>query len=72
MVACLQVVTVVSSQDLTDVYRIPVGIRTVKVEGPKFLINNKPFYFKGFGKHEDADVSVRLVQDWRKEEQLRN
>jgi len=43
---------------LTDVYRIPVGIRTVRVDGTRFLINEKEFYFKGFGKHEDADVSI--------------
>ena len=42
---------------LEDIYYLPVGIRTVKVEGTSLLINNKPFYFKGFGKHEDADVS---------------
>ena len=39
-----------------DAYPIPVGIRTVRVEGTKFLINNEPFYFKGFGKHEDTPV----------------
>ena len=43
---------------LRDVYRLHVGIRTVKVQGTKFLINDKPFYFKGLGKHEDADVST--------------
>lgn len=37
-----------------DVYELPYGIRTVKVEGTKFLINGKPFYFKGYGKHEDT------------------
>ncbi len=37
-----------------DCYEQPLGIRTVKVEGTKFLINGKPFYFKGFGKHEDS------------------
>lgn len=37
-----------------DVYEQPFGIRTVRVEGTKFLINEKPFYFKGFGKHEDS------------------
>ncbi len=37
-----------------DVYELPYGIRTVKVEGKKFLINGKPFYFKGYGKHEDT------------------
>ena len=37
-----------------DLYEQPFGIRTVKVEGTKFLINGEPFYFKGFGKHEDS------------------
>lgn len=37
-----------------DVYEQTFGIRTVKVEGTEFLINGKPFYFKGFGKHEDS------------------
>lgn len=37
-----------------DVYALPYGIRTVKVDGGTFLINGKPFYFKGYGKHEDT------------------
>ena len=37
-----------------DVYELPYGVRTVRVEGAKFLINEKPFYFKGYGKHEDT------------------
>lgn len=37
-----------------DVYTLPYGVRTVKVEGTKFLINGKPFYFKGYGRHEDT------------------
>uniref|UniRef100_A0A672RF01 Glucuronidase beta n=1 Tax=Sinocyclocheilus grahami TaxID=75366 RepID=A0A672RF01_SINGR len=40
----------------TDVYTLAVGIRTVKVTSTQFLINNKPFYFHGVNKHEDADV----------------
>ena len=39
-----------------DTYSLPVGIRTVRVDGPRFLINEEPFYFRGFGKHEDAAV----------------
>ena len=31
----------------------PFGVRTVRVEG-LISINGKPFYFKGFGKHEDS------------------
>ena len=42
-----------------DVYPLPVGIRTVEVDGARFLINGEPFYFKGFGKHEDAAVRGR-------------
>ena len=37
-----------------DVYTLPYGVRTVKTEGGKFLINGRPFYFKGYGKHEDT------------------
>ena len=42
-----------------DRYRQAFGIRTVKVEGTDFLINGKPFYFKGFGKHEDSPFHGR-------------
>jgi beta-galactosidase/beta-glucuronidase len=33
-----------------------LGVRTVRVDGIKFLINEEPFSFKGFGKHEDVPV----------------
>ncbi|MEU2284601.1 beta-glucuronidase [Streptomyces sp. NPDC013178] len=39
-----------------DTYPLPVGVRTVAVEGSRFLINGEPFYFTGFGKHEDSPV----------------
>lgn len=42
--------------ELVDVYHQPVGIRTVRVEGTQFLINGEPFYFRGFGMHEDHVV----------------
>jgi beta-glucuronidase len=37
-----------------DEYVLPFGVRTVRVNGSEFLINEKPFYFKGYGKHEDT------------------
>lgn len=37
-----------------DVYVLPYGIRTVRVDGTRFLINGQSFYFKGYGKHEDT------------------
>jgi beta-glucuronidase len=46
-----------------DRYTLPVGIRTVRVDGTQFLINGEPFYFRGFGKHEDLDVHGRGHDD---------
>lgn len=39
-----------------DTYTEEFGIRTVKVTDKQFLINGVPFYFKGFGRHEDSDI----------------
>ena len=45
-----------------DVYYLKVGIRTIEVTESKFLINRKEFYFRGFGKHEDANVGTNSLQ----------
>ena len=45
-----------AGDQVIDSYSIPVGVRTVEVRGHEFLINGEPFYFTGFGKHEDAPV----------------
>ena len=42
--------------DAGDVYTLPVGIRTIEVKGHQLLINGTPFYFTGFGKHEDSAI----------------
>lgn len=47
------------NNEIIDTYEQTFGVRTVKVEDGKFLINNKPFYFKGFGKHEDSHIHGR-------------
>jgi Beta-galactosidase/beta-glucuronidase len=44
------------SGGVIDCYEQSVGIRTVEVRGTQFLINGTPFYFRGFGKHEDTPV----------------
>ncbi|XP_027717700.1 beta-glucuronidase isoform X1 [Vombatus ursinus] len=48
---------------VSDVYTLPVGIRTVEVVHNQFLINGKPFYFHGVNKHEDADIRGKGF-DW--------
>jgi beta-glucuronidase len=49
-------VQLVRGDTIVDSYHQSVGVRTVKVDGIRFLINGEPFYFTGFGKHEDLPV----------------
>ncbi len=44
-----------------DEYTLPYGVRTIRVDGEKFLINERPFYFKGYGKHEDTFPNGRGI-----------
>ncbi|XP_031622338.1 beta-glucuronidase [Contarinia nasturtii] len=39
-----------------DVYRLKIGVRSLQWNSKEFLINGKPIYFKGFGRHEDSDI----------------
>ena len=57
-------------EERVDTYSLPVGVRTVAVDGARFLINGEPFYFRGFGMHEDAVTrgkghdDARMVNDF--------
>jgi beta-glucuronidase len=42
-----------SAGNLVDTYSQEVGLRTIRIEGVKILVNEEPVYLKGFGKHED-------------------
>ena len=42
--------------EVVDEYIQPFGIRSIKVEGNKLLLNGKEIYLRGFGKHEDFQV----------------
>lgn len=46
-----------------DEYSQKFGIRTIEIKDSQFLINSKPFYFKGFGKHEDSDIHGRGIDN---------
>lgn len=39
-----------------DEYTQRFGVREVKVEGDRILLNGKPVYFQGFGRHEDFPI----------------
>jgi len=52
----LEVQLVGDGGDVLDSYHQSVGVRTVTVDGARFLINGEPFHFTGFGKHEDIAV----------------
>jgi beta-glucuronidase len=53
-----------------DTYSLPVGIRTIRVDGPRLLLNGEPVYLRGFGMHEDAPWrgkghdNVRMMRDF--------
>ena len=49
-------VVLLDGESVLDAYEEPFGVRTVEVRGRQFLINGEPFYFTGFGKHEDTAV----------------
>lgn len=45
-----------------DVYRMKFGFRTIKWSATQMLINEKPIYFRGFGRHEDSDVRYSFMR----------
>ena len=45
-----------SCGDMVDTDSLATGIRTIEVNETKFLINGEPFYFTGFGRHEDTNI----------------
>lgn len=41
---------------LCDSYEQKFGVRTIKIDGAKLLLNGERIYLKGFGRHEDSDL----------------
>ncbi|MFA8342476.1 MAG: beta-glucuronidase [Rhodothermaceae bacterium] len=44
------------NNSIVDSYETKFGVREIKVEGTKLLLNNKEVFLKGYGKHEDFQV----------------
>ena len=55
----------------SDRFSLPVGIRTISVEGGRILLNGQPVKMNGFGRHEDFIASGKglnlplLVKDYQ-------
>jgi len=52
-------VDIVKDNAIIDSYSLKVGIRTIEVKGDKLLLNGKPIYLTGFGRHEDFPITGR-------------
>jgi beta-glucuronidase len=60
----------VSGGDVKDRVTLAVGLRTVAVDGSRLLVNGRPVYLRGFGRHEDFPIAGRglvppvLIKDY--------
>ena len=63
-------IDLMTKQQVIDSYTLEVGIRTIKVDGDRILLNGEPIFLKGFGRHEDFYVHGKglnlplLVKDY--------
>lgn len=55
-------IEIVDNDQVIDCYEDKIGIRTVRIDGINILINEKPVYLTGFGKHEDFEIVGRGFQ----------
>ncbi|XP_017885419.1 beta-glucuronidase isoform X2 [Ceratina calcarata] len=70
----LEVSLSVANDSKVDVYRLPIGIRTLTWTNTSLLLNNRSLYLRGFGRHEDSIIRGRgldLVTVARDHELLR-
>jgi beta-glucuronidase len=53
----------ITSDGISDSYRLAVGLRDITVTENQFLINGKPFYFNGVNMQEDWDTIGRGINE---------
>lgn len=53
------VIRIMDKDTVIDEYYDHIGIRTIEIQGTQILLNERPVYLKGFGKHEDSDIVGR-------------
>jgi beta-glucuronidase len=52
-------ITLSDAKGTTDHYTIETGVRTISNNNKQILLNGKPIFLKGFGKHEDFPIFGR-------------
>ena len=52
-------VRILGEDGVIDEYYDTVGVRTVEVKDNRILVNGRPVYLKGFGRHEDSNIHGR-------------
>ena len=52
-------ITLYYGGDVVDTYKQRFGIRTIRVTGNRLLLNGRPVYLQGFGRHEDFPIIGR-------------
>ncbi|CAK9796112.1 Gusb [Anthophora quadrimaculata] len=55
----LEVTLSIVNDSKVDIYRLPIGIRTLSWTNSSLLLNDKPVYMRGFGRHEDSILRGR-------------
>jgi beta-glucuronidase len=53
------VIQLFNGDDVVDTYDQRFGIRTIRVTGNRLLLNGRPVYLQGFGRHEDFPIIGR-------------
>lgn len=56
-------IRIIKDNKLVDEYIERFGMRSIEVKNGKFLINGEPFYFKGYGRHEDTYLNGRGLNE---------
>jgi len=54
-------VRILDDDRTVDEYHLSVGLRTIAVQGDQLLLNGRPIFLTGFGKHEDFPVVGRAL-----------
>jgi beta-glucuronidase len=54
-------VSISDASRIIDTYELETGVRTISTNAKQILLNGKPVFLKGFGKHEDFPVFGRAT-----------